>query len=231
MGLSRKSRAIVRGGRVPHSIQCHHGEVINSDENSSTVFVSRFNRILCVLVWVLCAVLAVGALTTTDSASRHWFLVPIAWIGVCAFTVLWAPRLSVDDDVVTVRNVTRTITVPWSALIHVDTKYALALYTPGRTFSVWAAPAPGSVTVLRLARRDPRSVSDSSVTTRPGDLPGTDSGNAAAIVRSRWESLKSRNRIPTGIAGDVPVAVLWNTRAITTVILGFAASMCALLLA
>ncbi|WP_354498172.1 PH domain-containing protein [Mycetocola sp. 2940] len=205
--------------------------MIDSSESSSTVFVSRFNRILCVIVWALCAVLAVGAVISAESASQYWFLVPLAWIGACSFVALWQPRLRVDDVSVTVRNVMRTITIPWEALIHVDTKYALALYTPGKSFSVWAAPAPGSITVLRLARRDSRSTSDRSLTTRPGDLPGTDSGDAAAMVRSRWESLKSRNLIATGIADTAPVAVRWNVATIATAVLGGGASLVALTLA
>jgi hypothetical protein len=205
--------------------------MIDSRETSPTVFVSRFNRILCGTIWALVAVLALGVFLTADSASRFWFLIPLTWIGVCAYTVLWMPGISVDDDVVTVRNVTRTITIPWESLIHVDTKYALALYTPGRSFSVWAAPAPGSATVLRLASRDSRSTSDTSVTTRPGDIPGTDSGDAAAMVRNRWELLKSRKRIATGIADTVPVAVRWNAAPLAVACLGGLASFGALLLA
>jgi hypothetical protein len=231
MGLSRLSGWLDLCRGTVGSFRCHHGKVIDSREISSTVFVSRFNRILCVLIWVLCAALAVGAVVAVESATRFWFFVPIAWIGICAFTVLWLPRLWVDDIAVTVRNVTRTITIPWAALIHVDTKYALALFTPGRSYSVWVAPAPGSITVLRLARRDSRSTSDRTVTTRPGDLPGTDSGDAAAIVRSRWESLKSRKLIATSIADDVPVAVRWNAGTIAVAVLGGVASFGALLLA
>lgn len=183
------------------------------------------------MVWALCVALAVGVFLTAASESRFWFLVPILWIGASAFAVLWAPRLSVDDDAVIVRNVTRTIDIPWEALIHVDTKYALSLHTPGRAISVWVAPAPGSITVLRLARRDSRSTSDKTLTTRPGDLPGTDSGDAAALVRTRWESLKSRNAIVTSIADEVHVAVRWNVQSIAVGIVGAVASIGALLMA
>ena len=107
-----------------------------------------------------------------------------------------------------------TIDIPWQALIHVDTKYALTLYTPGRKFPVWSAPAPGTARTLRATRRETTgrvgkpNVADS--VRRPGDLLSTESGAAAEVVRRRWAQLQQSGAIDSGLADETPVTVRWH---------------------
>ncbi|MBN9149857.1 MAG: PH domain-containing protein [Micrococcales bacterium] len=170
------------------------------------MFHSRFNRVLAVVTWLLC-LSGVGAviLAGTQDALRYLPLAAlVAWL---TWAGLWHPTLRLDDEAITVVNTFATTVVPWAALINVDTKYALTLMTPRRRVVVTVAPAPGRIATA-LSNRDLKGISaprgaDGSM--RPGDLPSTDSGAAAHLVRQRWESLLETGRIEVGTADDVRV--------------------------
>lgn len=185
-----------------------------SEAHTSTVFVSRFNRVLAIVIWAITAVLLVTTLVA-GSGDRVLALLPAAFVCLFAWTALWRPYVRVDDAGVRIRNVLRTVEVPWEALIHVDTRYALTLYTPGHQFSAWAAPAPGR-TGTAMARRaenhgrvDAAPAVDGKV--RPGDLLASESGQAAYIVRERWNALRDAGRVEAGVADEtrVPRYVHW----------------------
>lgn len=198
------------------------------------VFVSRFNRVLAVLIWAACAVLGVGLLVSVHDL-RLLYLVPVALFALIGWALLWRPRLLVDDEGVTAVNVSRTVGVPWAALIHVDTKYALTLYTPGHRYPVWSAPAPGTASTLRATRNETRgrvgrpSVEDS--VRRPGDLLSTESGAAAEVVRRRWKQLQDTGAIEPGLADETPVTVRWHIATLATIAVLVVATVAALLLA
>ncbi|KGJ81102.1 hypothetical protein GY21_01675 [Cryobacterium roopkundense] len=169
-------------------------------------YVSRFNRALAALVWVLCAASAV-ALSITG---QELYLIPTGFIVLLGWVFLWAPSVRVSDAAVTVRNPLRAIVIPWQALIQVDTKFSLTLYTPGRSWPVWVAPAPGRGAVRR-ANRAGTSVDRTpfmTVEPRPGDLPGTESGDAAQLVRDRWSRLQASGVIEAGVAEHTPVEIV-----------------------
>lgn len=198
------------------------------------VFVSRFNRVLAVLIWAACAVLGVGLLVSVHDL-RLLYLVPVALFALIGWALLWRPRLLVDDEGVTAVNVSRTVGVPWAALIHVDTKYALTLYTPGHRYPVWSAPAPGTASTLRATRNETRgrvgrpSVEDS--VRRPGDLLSTESGAAAEVVRRRWKQLQDTGAIEPGLADETPVTVRWHIATLAAIAVLVVATVAALLLA
>jgi hypothetical protein len=198
------------------------------------VFVSRFNRVLAVLIWAAAVALTVGLLVSVHDA-RLLYILPGALFAFVAWAMLWRPQLTVADDGITVVNVTRTVHIPWEALIAVDTKFALTLYTPGHRFPVWAAPAPGTGSTLRATRNETRGrlgrprVEDS--VRRPGDLLGTESGAAAEVVRRRWTMLQDSGAIDAGRADETPVAVRWHIAALVALVVLLAATVAALLLA
>lgn len=199
------------------------------------VYVSRFNRILAVVIWVLAAFLA-SSLFFVAPGPHLLYLIPAAFIALFAWEGLWAPRVIVDDEGVRLRNVLRTIFVPWAALIHVDTKYALTLYTPHRNYAAWAAPAPGRGSSYRASKTKSgnagsRAPLDSDAAgARPGDLIGTESGEAAYLVRSRWQRLRDARAFETGVADTTKVTITphWATGAVLVVLA--AASVVAILL-
>ncbi|WP_349897412.1 PH domain-containing protein [Parafrigoribacterium soli] len=181
--------------------------------DSDTVFSSRFNRVLAIVIWAL-ALVMVTTTVLAGGASGAFALVPGAFFAVFAWTALWRPHVRVSDAGVRICNVFRTIDIPWAALIQVDTRYALTLYTPGHQFAAWAAPAPGR-TGTNIARRAQQSgrvgggpTVDGAV--RPGDLLASESGQAAHLVRERWHALLESGAVEVGAAEDTPVHVHWH---------------------
>lgn len=176
------------------------------------VFISRFNRGLAIALWSIVALLYVTALfNDTSWSARALGLVPTTfgvWLG---WVALWRPRMVIDDDGIEVVNVLHTARLPWAALVHVDTRFALTLVTPGRRIAVWAAPAPGRIGVA-LARRQEQRHGRSGPTSgggdrQVGDLLSTASGDAAYMVRLRWDEMRERGAIALGVADSTPVTV------------------------
>lgn len=198
------------------------------------VFVSRFNRVLAVLIWAAAAALVVGLLVSVHDM-RLLYVVPCALFAFIGWALLWRPRLAIGDEGIEVINVTRTVDIPWQALIHVDTKYALTLYTPGRRFPVWSAPAPGTARTLRATRQETAgrvgkpNVADS--VRRPGDLLNTESGAAAEVVRRRWTQLQQNGTIDSGLADETPVTVRWHLVALAVLTVLAVGTVAALLAA
>lgn len=178
-----------------------------------TVFVSRFNRVMAVALWVIVAALLAAGLVNGHDWHRWLGLVPAAFGALLGWTALWNPRVVVDDEGVEVVNVFHTVLVPWAALVHVDTRFALTLVTPARKVAAWAAPAPGRAGVAVARRRNQRhGRADLTPSAGPGersagDLLSTESGDAAYLVRERWDALRESGRIELGIADTVPVPV------------------------
>ena len=124
-------------------------------------------------------------------------------------------------------NPFRSVAVPWAALVQVDTRYALTLITPSRSYGAWAAPAPG-IWGGRNARPEdlqglPGSTYGPGHSVRPGDLKSTDSGQAARLVRARWQQRLESGAVDAGSAEDTPVTVTvrWLELGATAVLVAF----------
>lgn len=179
-------------------------------------FHSRLNRLLAVCLWVLCAVALVAVTVAADL--RFAAMVPFAAaVAVLAWSGLWRVAIIIDDERVELRNALSTVIVPWAALVHVDTRFALTLVTPHGSFTSTAAPAPSRLTTM-LSKRDAESVPrdvpvDGKI--RPGDIPTTDSGAAALLVRRRWRELLDTGRVEVGVADSTPVLRHWHWTTMT----------------
>lgn len=206
----------------------------DSSADEREVFVSRFNRVVAVLIWAACAALTVGLLVSIHDL-RLLYIVPCVFFALLTWVTLWRPLFVVAADGLTVVNVTSTIGIPWEALIDVDTKYALTLYTPGHKYAVWSLPAPGTSRTLRATRSETKgrvgrpSVEDS--VRRPGDLLSTPSGAAAEVVRRHWTRLRDSGALEAGIADETPVTVRRHLVSLTALVLLLAGTIAALLLA
>ena len=194
------------------------------------VFYSRFNRIIAAVFAGVAAASAVSVFLLPTSSNR-WLVVPALFVVLFVWEVLWRPDLKVSDTAVTIRNPLRTIVVPWAALVHVDTKFALTLYTPGRKFAVYCAPAPGRSLTSSGRRKSTDRVPYVSGSPRPGDLPGSESGEAAQLVRARWDALQRSGLIDGGLAAQTPVVVVWAWGRAGVLAAGAVASVVAILLA
>jgi hypothetical protein len=157
-------------------------------------FKPAFGRVLTVVVSLVALTGLAGFVVSGDwSGLLRFGALPLLLIaGVWA--LFWAPELRVEEHAVTVRNVFRTFSVPWTAIERIDTKYALTLYTPGRKIDVWAAPAPSRYAVTGMSREDARRVAESArgagASIRPGDALTSASGAAAHVLRLHWEQLR-----------------------------------------
>lgn len=163
------------------------------------------------MLWAVSGIMLLSALFGGMEATLR--SVPtIALLAYAGWTVLWRPNLVITDEHVSVRNVLTSLVVPWPALIQVDTKFALTLVTPGHRYSVWVAPAPGALTSQRIGRRSRRADRENPLEERPehgralpGELPGSESGDAARRVRARWDALIESGDLQTGAAETTQV--------------------------
>lgn len=179
------------------------------------------------IITVIAALLVAGALL---DRSRHSLAIVLTALTLAhvGWAIFWRPRLHVGTEAITVVNPWRTDVVPWSALVHVDTKYYLTLVTRDRQVQVQAAPSPGGIKAIRTAGRPGQDgAAWDRVGNRAGDDLATDSGGAAAVVRGHWREL-----VESGQLGDEePVAGRWDTRVIASTVLLAGASVTAWIVA
>lgn len=190
------------------------------------IFKARTNKWFAWLAWT---VAVVGLVVTVASAGPAALptTAPLLLIALLGLQFFWMPAVVVHDGGVTLENPFRSVLVPWAALVHVDTRYALTLVTADKGYAAWAAPAPGIWGGRNARPEDLQGLPDTSYgpgkSVRPGDLKSTDSGQAARLVRIRWRELVESGGLA---AGDVDTAVTVTPRwaAIGGVVLLLAAS-------
>lgn len=165
-----------------------------------SVFRPVFGRVLAAVIAVLCAIGLVTALAH-DGVIALWTVGPwMALVALAVWAAYWRPEVRVDDAGVHLVNVLRSIDLPWPAIQRIDTKWALTLITAYGKYTAWAAPAPGGIATARAATRSstkglPESTYGAGGSIRPGDVPSSPSGSAAAAVRRRWEALRDAGHL------------------------------------
>lgn len=175
---------------------------------------------------------AVGVITLVFIASTSGLrdaLLTLPWVCLfltCCWAVFWRPSVIVSDAGIRLVNVTRTIDVPWPALVEVETRYALTLHTAYGRFTAWAAPAPGAGPALRTSMRSRRAYDstdpdDEVASSSMGDLEGTSSGDAATIVRRKWAELRDAGHLDAPRLEFEAPPIRWHWQ-IGLVVLGLA---------
>lgn len=177
---------------------------------NAAIFKARTNKWFAGLAWL---VAGAGLVSTavTGGAGSMLGTGPLLLIAYLGWLLFWRPSVVVHDAGVRLENPFRSVMVPWTALVHVDTRYALTLVTPSRSYGAWAAPAPG-IWGGRNARPEdlhglPGTTYGPGNSVRPGDLKSTDSGQAAQLVRTRWQQLVESGAIDSGNAATTPVTI------------------------
>lgn len=121
-----------------------------------------------------------------------------ALIGYLGWFLFWAPSVSVSPGGIVLDNPARLIRLQWPQVTFIDTKWALEVHTEHGRYTAWAAPAPGRQTALRQTRADlghlPKGAYEQG-TVRPGDIPTSDSGAAAMMIRRQWEALREAGHL------------------------------------
>jgi hypothetical protein len=156
-------------------------------------FRPTFGRGLTVVAAVLGAAVVVFLAATSGVGDALATLPWVLLFTACCWAIFWKPCVIVSDGGVRLVNLTRTIDVPWPSIIGVETRYALTLVTAYGRYAAWAAPAPSAGGALRTAMRSrPRRGDDDEVdAVTMGEIAGTPSGDAANIVRRRWDRLRA----------------------------------------
>ena len=190
-----------------------------------------FGRILAVAVWACCVAALVAQLIAQASGAPR--LLPwLALVSLSVWALYWRPLLSVDDAGVHLINVVRTIDVPWPAIQRIDTKWALTLFTGYGKFTAWAAPAPGMrrSAMLHKQRSEVPKSAVIAGRVRPGDLPGSPSGDAAISVRRHWEQLQAAGFLDDPQLEFERAPVTWHWFTIGAVVVLVALSVLTLLI-
>lgn len=191
------------------------------------VFKAGTNKWIAALSWAV-ACLGVVATAVTAGPAALAGAAPLLLIAFLGWQLFWMPSVVVHDGGVTLENPFRSVLVPWAALVQVDTRFALTLVTAGKSYTSWAAPAPGIWGGRNARPGDLRGLPATSYgpgkSVRPGDLKSTDSGQAALLVRARWEDLAESGQLAVGDAATTAVQVTYRWVAAGAVVLLLAAS-------
>lgn len=163
-------------------------------------------RVLAVFVWLALAVYVVLLVRQGTAEVALRFLPIAAFVALVVHATFWRPAVVVDDEGVQLRNVLRDVTVPFARLDAIDTRYALRLESGDRSFTAWAAPAPGRTSAMSLTRREASASAllgaDLAQGVSASAAPNTDSGGAALMVRLRWQRWLERDRTAGVARGD-----------------------------
>jgi len=196
--------------------------------NEPVIVWSRFNRGIAVAAWVFSAVIAVSLLITPDLRYLTVLAVPVA-LSLLAWTIYWRPRVIVDGTGVELVNATRSVRIPWQAVTGVSTRFALTIRTETGRYPATGAPAPGAYGTYAANRELSRDVRDRAAGAdsyrQSGELDGTDSGEASAVVLHYWDAWSNDG----GRVGTAPVAITWHVLAIGVTIAATTLAVLALL--
>ena len=154
---------------------------------STHVIAPVWGKVLTVVIAALAALSLVSIALGPEPVDAAQLAPMLGLIALATWAIYWRPLVRIDDSGVTVRNVLRTFTVPWSAISQVETRFAFTLVADGVRIVAWAAPAPGRLAAMRVGREDLRHLPEGTHVdgmARPGDSAGSDSGAAAYPVRT-----------------------------------------------
>lgn len=196
---------------------------------SETVVLRPTSGIVLTVVTGVLAVLGLSSFVVRGdglSVLRYGLLavavVYLAWL------FFWYPRVTIDPSGVSVRNVLRTHHVTWPAITSIETQYALTIITAHDKVVAWSAPAPSRYAALNNTGTDVRGTyaRENNRSVAVGDVPRSESGNAALHVRRAWAQLRDAGHLDSGAIEGPEIRRRFNTIVIalsaTLVAVGFA---------
>jgi hypothetical protein len=184
-------------------------------QTDSTTLRPLFGKVLVVLMWLICGTALVNLITELNLLALVRYIGLIAFAAYAVWILFWSPSVTIAPSGVTVRNLLRSFDVTWPAIVRVDTKFALTLYTAHRKIVAWSAPQPSRFAAIRTSRAEIRHLPESSYASggiRPGDLPASASGLAALYVRRYWEQLRDAGHLDSGVVEGEGVTAHWLRR-------------------
>lgn len=125
-------------------------------------------------------------------------------------TLFLRPKAIVDEFGVIAINPFRTLRIPWSQIVDVETRFGLVVLTATTRFRVSAGVAPGRHTVARADKESFKHIG--GIQTKgagfifPGDILESDSGALAQVIRGQLSAIGSDE---TKVGGD-EITVEWH---------------------
>ena len=187
-----------------------------SGENETVVLRPASGIVLTVVTGVLAALGLSSFIVRGDALGVIRYGLLAVAVVYLAWLFFWYPRVTIDPSGVGVRNVLRTHHVTWPAITSVETKYALTIITAHDKVVAWSAPAPSRYAALNNTGADVRGTyaRDNSSSVAVGDVPRSESGNAALHVRRSWTRLRDAGHLDSGVIDGPEIRRTWNTRVI-----------------
>ena len=167
------------------------------------MFRSTYGRVLTVATGVVAVALGVITALTGDVGTVVGALVPAALVTYLVWMLFWRPAVEVSDGGIEVRNVTRTVRVPWTAYEGVATRYSLEVRYAGGSVTAWAAPrSSGTARWLRSSRR--RSAGREQV------VAGASAEAVAEAVVERHDMLAAAGHLDRPVPGAPGARTTWH---------------------
>lgn len=126
------------------------------------------------------------------------------FISVLIHLVIHRPSLEIGDEGVIINNPLSRIQIGWQDVLEIETRYSLTFHTKSKSYSAWAALAPGRYHHRTVNPYEVKGLIPSSTTLiRASDSPRTDSGAASYIAKLRWNSFnRSRTQNPMELRSE-----------------------------
>jgi hypothetical protein len=187
-------------------------------------------KVLTVVIGLFAAVGLFSFVYRGEWRDALGFLPLAAAVVYVCWLLFWYPSVTVEPSGVAVRNPLRTFQVSWPAIVRIDTRYALTLFTKTtKKIVAWSAPSPSRYAGINTVRPDLSGLnpsrkpveSDGGGLTSPnvdsvklGDVPRSESGLAALHVRRAWAALRDAGYLDSGVLEGTGVVARWNTVAL-----------------
>lgn len=137
--------------------------------------------------------IAIGSLLFAEDPLRRAgaiLVLPILCLGL-GWVLLVAPKVTMDDEAITIDNPLRRVRVPRGRVEGIETHRGFRVVTDEGKIDAWAAPSPSRLDAVRIAgsrgaeslMKDPRVHRELDGGLRTSSAPGTLSGDAAMSAR------------------------------------------------
>ncbi|MFM8752996.1 MAG: PH domain-containing protein [Actinomycetota bacterium] len=146
----------------------------------------------------LFALAVIQPIVTGDATDAARSLAVATFFSVLIYLVIHRPSLEIGDEGVIINNPLTRIQIGWHDVIEIETRYSLTFHTKSKSYSAWAALAPGRYHHRTVNPYEVKGlIPNSTKLIRASDSPRTDSGAASYIAKLKWNSFnKSRPRNP-----------------------------------
>lgn len=170
---------------------------------------SPFGRLLT----VSSTVVALGVLALLVREGSWQQVLGFGALPLLFAAIVWAtfdrPCVRVSDGGIEIRNVLRTVLVPWPAVIDIDLRWGLRLVTRLGTYSAWSVPPPGRPGYLAVRRGRPQGSAGQ------GDASARRPAPAAQAVADRWTALQQAGHLDNPRLESDRLPVSWNRQELT----------------